>query len=95
MSCLIWNSRGLGNLGTVLELHNVVRLESPVLVFVSETKVDSERVRNLTSRLDFARCVPVASNGLSGGMVLYWSREVVVELQTFSDQHMDVHIENI
>jgi hypothetical protein len=78
MSCICWNYRGIGNSATVLELHNFVRLEAPALVFISETKIDATRARNLTSRLGFAGCIPVASNGLSGGLVLYWSREVEV-----------------
>src|SRR5437868_4054988 len=94
MSCLLWNGHGLGNQETVLELHNVVRLKGPALVFVSETKVDAERVRGLTSRLGFAGCMPVASNGFSGGLVLFWSREIEVEVQSVSNQRIDVHVFN-
>src|SRR5438132_12774544 len=95
MSCLIWNGRGLGNPKTIRELHDLSRLEVPALVFVSETKIDADRVRSLTSRLGFAGCVPVASDGLSGGLVLFWSREVGVTVQTVSDQHIDVEVVNV
>jgi hypothetical protein len=59
---------------TVLELHNFVRLEAPTLVFISETKIDATNARNMTSRFGFAGCVHVASDGLSGGLVLYFSK---------------------
>jgi hypothetical protein len=85
MSCICWNCHGLGNPETVLELHNFVRLEAPTLVFISETKIEATRAQNPTSRFGFAGCVHVASDGLSGGVVLYWSKEVEVELQKNSN----------
>ena len=85
MSCFAWNCRGLGNPETVRELHNLVRLEAPALVFVSETKIDGRRVADIASRLGFAGCMPVSSNGLSGGLALFWSKEVDVEVNNVSD----------
>ena len=85
MSCFAWNCRGLGNPETVLELHNLVRLEAPALVFVCETKIDGKRVGELTTRLGFAGCVPVSSVGLSGGLALFWSKEVDVGVNNVSD----------
>jgi hypothetical protein len=70
-------------------------LEAPTLVFISETKIEATRAQNPTSRFGFAGCVHVASDGLSGGLVLYWSKEVEVELQKNSDQHIDVHVTNV
>lgn len=62
MSCFIWNCRGLGNPETVREFHNIVRLDAPTLVFLSETKIDGKRIVDLTSWLGFGGCVPVSSD---------------------------------
>ncbi|KAK6120415.1 hypothetical protein DH2020_045840 [Rehmannia glutinosa] len=38
MSCIVWNARGLGNLG-VRELHRLVKEKNPSILFLSEMKV--------------------------------------------------------
>lgn len=92
MSCLSWNCRGLENPETVPEFHNLVRLEGPALVFLTETKIGDRRVADLTSRLGFAGCRVVSSVGLSGGLVLFWSTEVEVTIVNASDQHIDATV---
>ncbi|KAM0826239.1 hypothetical protein ACQ4PT_069012 [Festuca glaucescens] len=48
MTCISWNCRGLGNPETVHELHDLVRLEGPAVVFLIETKITGQRARGLT-----------------------------------------------
>ena len=95
MNFFVWNCRGLGNPETVRELHHLVRVQVPALVFISETKIEGSRVTDLTNRLGFAGCVPVSSSGLSGGLALFWSHELDVTLNNYSDQHIDVKVENV
>jgi hypothetical protein len=71
MRCIWWNCRGLGNPETVRELHDLVRLEAPAVVFLSETKITAERVRGMTRLLGFAGCLAIDSDGLSGGLALF------------------------
>jgi hypothetical protein len=47
MSCIGWNSRGLWNLEAVRELRNIVKQEGPALLFVLETKISAQRVKDL------------------------------------------------
>ena len=90
MSCISWNCRGLGNPEAVQELRNIVKQELPLLLFVMETKISAKRVESLQHSLGFAGCFAVSSTGLSGGIGLFWSRDVDVELKNFSSAHIDV-----
>lgn len=90
MRCLSWNYRGLGNPEAVRELRKVVRQEAPALLFVMETKIRAKRVEVLQSQLGFAGCFAVDSEGLSGGIGLFWSTEVNVKLKNYSTGHIDV-----
>lgn len=81
--------------GNTCELHILVRLEVPTLVFLSETKIERERVSNLASRLCFEGCYHVSSDGLSGGLALFQSKEVHVTPTTFSGQHIEVKDKSI
>lgn len=93
MSCLSWNRRGLGNPATVRELHSVVKQERARLVFVMETKNLAKRVESLQRQLGFAGCFTVDSVGLSGGIGLFWSADVVVDLKNYSSGHIDVMVQ--
>ena len=90
MSCISWNCRGLGNPEAVRELRNIVKQELPLLLFVMETKISAKRVESLQHSLGFTGCFAVNSMGLSGGIGLFWSRDVDVELKNFSSAHIDV-----
>ena len=92
MTCLSWNCRGLGNPEAVRELRSIVKLERPTLLFVMETKIQAKRVEALKCTLGFGGCFAVDSVGLSGGIGLFWSRDVNVELKNFSKCHIDVEV---
>jgi hypothetical protein len=79
-----FDCRGLGNPEAVHELRSIVKQEGPALLFVMETKVRAKRVENLRCSLGFAGCYAVDSDGLSGGIELFWSSEVVVEIKNHS-----------
>ena len=90
MSVLSWNNLGLGNPEAVRELRSIVKLEGPSLLFVMETKIKAKRVEDLKFTLGFAGSFAVDSVGLSGGIGLFWSRDVTVDLKNFSKNHIDV-----
>ena len=92
MNCLSWNCRGLGNPETVRELRKVVKQESPSLLFVMETKIQGKRVESLKNLLGFTGCFAVDSNGLIGGIGMYWNDSVHVELKNYSKAHIDVYV---
>ncbi|KAM0866346.1 hypothetical protein ACQ4PT_042693 [Festuca glaucescens] len=92
MNCMGWNGRGLGNQPTVRELRKVVKQEGPSILFVMETKISKERVESLKISLGFTGCFGVSSEGLSGGIALFWSADVVVDVKNFSSCHIDAMV---
>jgi hypothetical protein len=46
----------------------------------------------LQATLGFAGCFAVASSGLSSGVALFWSADVLVDLKNFSSCHIDVSV---
>jgi hypothetical protein len=51
-------------------------------------------VELLGHTLGFAGCYDVDSDGLSGGIGLFWSNEVVVEIKNHSINHIDALVQN-
>lgn len=49
----------------------------------------------MKTHLGFSGCVPVSSNGLSGGLALFWSKKIDVTLENVSDQHITVKVQNV
>jgi hypothetical protein len=64
----------------------------PTLLFVMETKIEGKRVEKLASALGFAGAFAVSSEGLSGGIGLFWSAEVSVDIKSFNMHHIDAVI---
>ena len=92
MNAMSFNCRGLGNPVTVRELRKIVKQEGPALLFVMETKIKGNRVEALRTTLGFAGCFVVDSDGLSGGIGMFWSHYVVVDLKNYSRAHIDVKV---
>jgi hypothetical protein len=59
-----------------------------------ETKIGAKRVEMLRNTLGFAGCYAVDSDGLSGGIGLFWSNEVSVEIKNHSFNHIDALVQN-
>lgn len=55
-----------------------------------ETKIRGKRVEDLKTTLGFSGCFAVDNDGLSGGIGLFWSRDVNVTLENYSASHIDV-----
>jgi hypothetical protein len=90
MNMLCWNCRGLGTDATVGELRWLVCKHRPSLLFLSETKMRDKRARNFMWSLGYSGAFAVSSNGLSGGLALFWSSSLKVSLRAFSTQLIDI-----
>lgn len=77
---------------TVQELRVLVRCFHPSLLFLSETKMRDNRVRNLLWSLGFYGCFAVSSVGNSGGLALFWLKECYVSLEHYTTNVIDVTI---
>ena len=89
MSCLAWNCRGLGNPQTVHELSIMVRKKDPIVLFLSETKLDEKQLEVLRCQWRFTGKFVVPSRGQSGGLVMYWSGCVGVSISSYPRHHID------
>lgn len=62
----------------------------PNMVFLMETKANNVLMENSRVKLGFSGKWVVNCDGRKGGLGLFWSNEVVVNLLSFSLFHIDV-----
>ena len=58
-----------------------------------ETKVSAKRVESLVNTFGFAGGFVVDSDGKSGGVGMFWSSLVVVDVKSFNLHHIDVVVQ--
>jgi hypothetical protein len=75
MNILSLNCRGGGRPETVREISDLIRLQRPGLVFLSETKMSDKRAQDLRWKFGFSNAFGVKSVGLSGGLCMYWNND--------------------
>ena len=92
MKILSINSRGLGNLAIVGELHRLVNKEVPKIKFLMETHLHVSSLETLRIKLGMHGCLGVNRHGFGGGLALLWASSVVVNLQSYSTFHIDAHV---
>ena len=92
MSCIIWNCRGLGNQLAVQELAEVVTAKALVVVFLAETLADEARLDYVKDQIRFDKKFVVQRVDRGGGLVLYWKNDFLVDVVSFSLNHIDVII---
>ncbi|XP_062017671.1 uncharacterized protein LOC133734024 [Rosa rugosa] len=100
MNLLSWNCQGIGNPWTVKGLKGLITLNIPKMIFLSETRCTEEEMDGVRRQIGWKNCFVVEckfvpkknSKGVSrsGGLALLWEEDVVVDIQSFSDSHIDV-----
>ncbi|KAL0340133.1 UNVERIFIED_CONTAM: hypothetical protein Sradi_4530100 [Sesamum radiatum] len=92
MSLLVWNCQGLRGPWTIRTLGDLIRANNPSLVFLAETKCASRQVEVLKRKFELnGVCVP--SVGKSGGLAVFWDKSVSVQLQNYSQNHIDLSVQ--
>lgn len=86
------NCRGLGRSEAVQEVRSLVKLHSPMVVFLSETRFFHDRVDGLQRSLGFPNGWGVGSRGRGGGLALLWTNDVCVQLKSYDKLHMDAMV---
>ena len=71
-------------------LTNEVKDTDPVLVFLSETKANRNRIRGIQRKLNFTQGIIVPSDGRSEGLAMLWKEGVDVSFKSCSNAHIDV-----
>uniref|UniRef100_A0A2N9EX83 Reverse transcriptase domain-containing protein n=1 Tax=Fagus sylvatica TaxID=28930 RepID=A0A2N9EX83_FAGSY len=66
-----------------------ISAEDPLALFLSETKLDEKRLEVLRCHWGFVGKFVVPSRGQSGGLALFWRREISVSISSYSHHHID------
>jgi hypothetical protein len=64
----------------------------PSLVFLSETRRNKNKVRSLRNRLGLRGFAGVNSEGMSGGLALFWHESMFVEIKDMNKNFIDAYI---
>lgn len=92
MNCLAWNCRGLGNPRAVRCLGELLKTHKPTVVFLIETLVDKNRMEGLRRKFGYDSCFAVDVRGRSGGLAAMWKNNDLVDIQSYSDHHIEMQI---
>lgn len=82
------------NLRIVQELCWMVNDKRPNLVLLMETKAQKKKMENIRIKLTFPNMFIVESVGKSEGLVLFWEDGCDVEIQNYSNRHINATIHN-
>ena len=93
MSTMAWNCRGLGNRRTVRAFEKVMSSEDPSFIFLMETKLVISEMDGIKDGLNRSQWLVVLCKGRSGGLALLWKKELKVDVQSFSDSHIDAIVD--
>jgi hypothetical protein len=92
MRILGLNSQGLGNALTVHALHNLKKRSNPKVMFLSETHLADFPADCLRRRLHMDCKIVNPSNGRSCGVILFWKKEINIELIFSAPKYIDVRV---
>ncbi|KAK5833748.1 hypothetical protein PVK06_017602 [Gossypium arboreum] len=68
MKLFCWNCRGLANPSIVCELKQLLVVNNPDVIVLSETKMQANNFTQIRNACRITSCLAVSSNGRSGGL---------------------------
>ena len=86
MNLLAWNCRRLGNPQTV---HIFAQRWDPKIIFLSETKLKKRNMEKEKEKAGFKNGLIILCIGRSGGLVLLWKKDILVEVQGYLNHYID------
>lgn len=92
MSYLSWNCWGLRNLRIVHALQRLIISKDPMVVFLCGTKSHARHMEGLRIKLNFDRSFTVDNRGSFGGLYVLWKEELNLNLQSYSQNHVDFDV---
>ena len=87
-----WNCQGLGNGPAIHGLLDFQKKEDPDVLFLSETKLNEERLEWFRWKLGMPNMVVKNCEGQSGGLALFWKNGVNLSAGLKSRYHIDAVI---
>ena len=94
MICLSWNCRGLGQARAVQALSELVKTHRPMVIFLFETLVNSNKIESLRVKLGFQNALAVDRLGRGGGAAVIWKDLEKCRVTSFSTHHIDLEIDD-
>ncbi|KAL0004281.1 hypothetical protein SO802_011842 [Lithocarpus litseifolius] len=73
----------------------MVRRWKPKIVFLMETKSKAKRMEKIKNRIGFANGLIVPSRGRSGGVAMLWTRDVFLDISSYSGNHIDAVVRDL
>ena len=73
MSILSWNCRGLGNPRIVNTFKRAWNKETPICVFLMETKLITDQLNAKKPGWTYNQGIAISFEGSSGGLALLWN----------------------
>jgi hypothetical protein len=76
----------------VRELATLSQVWCPKLFFLCETRQNKNKLRRIRHRLGLKGFAGFSSDGLSGGLALFWHEHVSVEIQSINERVIDAYV---
>ncbi|KAK1619807.1 hypothetical protein QYE76_025324 [Lolium multiflorum] len=93
MKAIAYNCRGLGNQPAVQGLLELQKAEDLDILFLSETKLDRERMKRIKVLLGMPNMEAKDCEGRSGGLALLWKKDVIVKVNPGTSRyHIDAEV---
>ena len=92
MKILGWNCRGICNTSIVRALKALVKGHHPQVIFLCETKATKKCLSKIVVSLGFSEHLIIAAQGKSGGVCLFWSSDLLVEVLEFNNVTVAISI---
>ena len=92
MKILGWNCRGICNASTARALRATIRVHNPDVVFLCETKASEEKIVGLACSMGFPGHIVVGAQGKAGGICMFWSNTLDVEVLEFNARTIAITI---
>jgi len=95
MKLIAWNCRELGNGLAIQGLLNLQKVEDPDILFLSKTKMDRRRIEGLRWKLGLTNLVVKDCDGKSGGLVIFWRKDIVLQLRGVSRYFINADVAEV
>lgn len=96
MKILCWNSQGAARPQFREDIMDIVRLHDPMLIFITETRVPTDRADSIWEDLKFDSATGIDAIGLSGGIWVLWdSARIYVEIPPHGQQALHLLVKVI
>ncbi|KAL2898046.1 putative RNA-directed DNA polymerase from transposon X-element [Bienertia sinuspersici] len=77
VSCMVWNVQGTGDRAFLAVLKEIIRTHQPNVLALVETHMGGDHAVRMASILGYNGHVRVDAQGFSGGIWVYWNKNIV------------------